>query len=105
MRKEEGLLPFSSSLVATLHRRRGFGRRDLGQLPLDEDTKLREIVAPETLERGQLVLDAADVRLRAREDPFGLHLRLAQRQLRLALGLDPHLGAELLRRDERLVDP
>ena len=85
-------------------RRRLLGRGDLRQLALDQHAHLREIRAPRAIERRDLILDAADFGARLVEHPLGFRARFAHDQLRLLLRLLADLAAQLLRRDERVVD-
>ena len=82
----------------------GFCRGDLGELSLHEHAQLRQVIATEPLKRRELVFRAANGRLRVRDEPLGLRLCLAHGELRLTLRLFPHLGSQLLRAHQRLVE-
>ena len=70
---------------------------DLGELSLDHHAQLREVVRGAPLQLAMCVLETADLAAAALEDALALGARLAQDQLRLALGLLADLAAQLLR--------
>ena len=73
-------------------------------MPLCHRAHLREVGAARALERVDLDLKAAHVDARLVKQAFALGTRLAQDQLRLAVGLLPGFGAQLLRGNERVVE-
>src|SRR5215208_1573217 len=75
----------------------------LHELPLDERAEMRDVDALGALQRVQVARDAARLGVRGTDDPLPLRLRLADDELRLALGRLAGLGAELLRGDQRLA--
>src|SRR5262249_4885716 len=81
-----------------------FGRRDLGQMPLDERARLCEKRAARTIERRQLILHAANLRAAVLHDSLRFGPRLADDERGFLVRLLADVAAELLRRDERFVD-
>jgi len=82
---------------------RALGGLQLGEVTLRHRAHLREIVPARPLERVDLDLKPAHFRAGFIQHALAFGARLAQNQLRLAIGLFARLRAQLLRRDQRVV--
>src|SRR5262249_12854633 len=80
------------------------GGGNLGEMPFHQIAQLREIRATRVLESRHAVLNPANLSARVLDDPSCLGARFAQDELRLFVRLLADVAAQLLRRNQRLVD-
>ena len=90
--------------LGVLGKRTGFRRVQLGELPLEMMTQLRQVAPTPAPERMHLFLTAAQLVAHPLQELVRLGLRLTYNQLRLALRLRLDVGAQLLRTDQRFVE-
>ena len=82
--------------------RRAFRGGELGELALGDLTQLADECTTRLLEPDNVGLELTSVVANRVELALSFRARLAQDQLRLALGLLANFGAQLLRRDRAL---